>query len=222
MSIATLKKKTQSQYNNSSVGQKQFSINGTLRNQGYVGQTMLSRSLPKTLAKGGSLRGVGGCCGTFIVHPVVQSGINYFNNPNIVKPSVKNTRGMIQEKYKWVNRPEPFSSVKPKINTISSQSDRIKKLHNSTIAAFNDKKCNLNVKPPYSCKSCILSNNYNYVPTKPYGDPSKTAINSSSDFIENKLTQNCTLHDASNNVISRCRTAFACGNSSTNEIKIRV
>ena len=33
MSIATLKKKTQAKYNNLSVGQKQFSINGTTRNQ---------------------------------------------------------------------------------------------------------------------------------------------------------------------------------------------
>jgi hypothetical protein len=43
MSIATLKKKTQSQYNNVSVGQKQFSLNGTRRSQGWVGQTALAR-----------------------------------------------------------------------------------------------------------------------------------------------------------------------------------
>jgi len=53
MSIATLKRKTQTQYNNMSVGSKTgFSLNGTHRSQGYIGQTSLSRSLPKTLMKG--------------------------------------------------------------------------------------------------------------------------------------------------------------------------
>ena len=45
MSLATLKKKTEAKYKNLSVGLPQFSINGSLRNQGYVGQTSLSRSL---------------------------------------------------------------------------------------------------------------------------------------------------------------------------------
>ena len=65
MSIATLKRKTQTKYNNMSVGQSGFSINGTHRNQGYVGQTSLSRSLPRTLMRGNTVRGHGGCCGTF-------------------------------------------------------------------------------------------------------------------------------------------------------------
>ena len=50
MSIATLKRKTQTKYNNMSVGSTQgFSLNGGFRNQGYVGQTSLSRSLSRTL-----------------------------------------------------------------------------------------------------------------------------------------------------------------------------
>ena len=61
MSIATLKRKTQAKYNNMSVGNTHgFSINGTHRNQGYVGQTSLSRSLPRTLMKGNAVRGHGG------------------------------------------------------------------------------------------------------------------------------------------------------------------
>jgi len=43
MSIATLKRKTMTEYNRMSVGYTNFSLNGTRRNQGYVGQTMLSR-----------------------------------------------------------------------------------------------------------------------------------------------------------------------------------
>ena len=60
MSIATLKRKTLAKYNNMSVGQPQFSLNGTHRSQGYVGQTMLSRSLPRSLMKGNVIRGHGG------------------------------------------------------------------------------------------------------------------------------------------------------------------
>ena len=40
MSIATLKKKTQARYTNQmSIGHAGFSLNGTHRNQGYIGQT---------------------------------------------------------------------------------------------------------------------------------------------------------------------------------------
>ena len=45
MSIATLKRKTQTKYNNMSVGLNGFSIVGTHRNQGYVGQPSLTRSI---------------------------------------------------------------------------------------------------------------------------------------------------------------------------------
>jgi hypothetical protein len=44
MSLATLKKKSAAKYNNNSVGLG-FALNGTHRNQGYVGQTSLSRAV---------------------------------------------------------------------------------------------------------------------------------------------------------------------------------
>ena len=99
MSIATLKRKTQAKYNNMSVGQPQFSLNGTHRSQGYVGQTMLSRRLPTSLMKGNVIRGHGGCCGTYPIKPIVQSGVNYQEDSRVVKPSVVNTAGMIETKY---------------------------------------------------------------------------------------------------------------------------
>ena len=102
MSIATLKRKTLAKYNNSSVGQPQFSLNGTHRNQGYVGQTMLSRSLPRTLMKGNVIRGHGGCCGHYQIKPIVQSSVNYQENSRVVKPSVLNTAGMIENKYQCI------------------------------------------------------------------------------------------------------------------------
>ena len=44
MSLATLKKKAAAKYNNSSVGHANFSLNGTHRSQGYVGQNLRSES----------------------------------------------------------------------------------------------------------------------------------------------------------------------------------
>jgi hypothetical protein len=87
MSIATLKKKSYAKYNNSSVGQKQFSINGTTRNQGWVGQTSLSRSYPMTQN--------------------IVSGINSLNDNTIVKPSVLGTRKLqIQNTVKSTHNPQ--------------------------------------------------------------------------------------------------------------------
>lgn len=104
MSIATLKRKTLAKYNNMSVGQPQFSLNGTHRSQGYVGQTMLSRSLPRSLMKGNVIRGHGGCCGTYPIKPIVQSSINYQENSRVVKPSVINTSGMVTNKYQCIGK----------------------------------------------------------------------------------------------------------------------
>jgi hypothetical protein len=99
MSVATLKKKTQTKYNNMSVGSHGFSLNGTRRSQGWVGQTMLSRSLPRTPMKGNTPRGYGGCCGTYNTAPgIIQSAVTSLNDPTSVKSSVKTMKGMLQEK----------------------------------------------------------------------------------------------------------------------------
>jgi hypothetical protein len=84
MSIATLKRKSQAQYNNNSVGQIAFSLNGTRRNQGYVGQTSLSRSLPRTLARGKIPRGHGG-----IKENVASYYSNLLTSFNIISQTVE-------------------------------------------------------------------------------------------------------------------------------------
>jgi len=94
MSIATLKKKTQAQYRNSSVGLPQFSINGTHRSQGYVGQTSLSRSLPRTPMNGPNARGYGGN----YTGKIIQSAVVSLNDPKVVKNSVITNHGMLDEK----------------------------------------------------------------------------------------------------------------------------
>jgi hypothetical protein len=161
MSIATLKKKTQSKYNNISVGESQFSINGTHRNQGYVGQTSLSRSLPKTPMKGNVYVGHGGCCGKFVKMPIVQSAVISLENPNIVKSSVLGTSGLISTKYKWIKRPQPYSTFKPDDNqNMNSQSDYIKYLVDKQNQLTNTEPCNN--KTEYTrISSCNLNNNFN-------------------------------------------------------------
>jgi hypothetical protein len=165
MSIATMKKKTQAQYSSHSVGPQGFSINGTHRNQGYVGQTMLSRSLPRTLMKGNTLRGHGGCCGKYNIGPVIQSAVTSTEDPNIVKSAVINTPGLIATKYRWIRRPQPYMTVKPDYNqNINSQTAHITNLTQKTINNINS--CNNTdgtkpVSPNKTCCQYVGSSNYN-------------------------------------------------------------
>lgn len=149
MSIATLKRKTMKSYRIMSSGLTNFSLNGTLRNQGYVGQTSLSRSLPRTLMKGNVACGYGGCCGTYRVMPIVQSAVTSLNNPKVIKSSVVNTRGMIDTKYRWVKRPQPFATVKPDGNSnLNTESDHIANLKKKTLDKINNCKFNNIAKTP--------------------------------------------------------------------------
>jgi len=138
MSIVALKRKTQAKYNNMSVGRNGFSLNGALRSQGYVGQTSLSRSLPKTMMKGNVACGYGGCCGTYNVVPIVQSAVNSLNNPNVIKSSVINTMGMLENKMQCTTTcNNSFLTVKPDNNqNINDQSSYITQV--STQAANCD------------------------------------------------------------------------------------
>lgn len=130
MSIATLKKKTEHLYNNASVGRKSFSLNGTLRPQGYIGQTM--RSFPRTLARGNTFRGYGGHYGQFNkgTNPTgILSGLVDYNNSKVIKSSVVSTSGMLESRFMWVRRPYPFSSTKPNSHlNNNSQGDYISNL----------------------------------------------------------------------------------------------
>jgi hypothetical protein len=134
MSIVALKRKTAAKYKNNSVNQRNFSLNGVHRSQGYVGQTMLSRHLPQTPMKGNTPKGHGGCCGTYRVGAIVQSGVNYQEDARTVKSSVVGTDGMISTKYRWTRRPQPFTSVKSDSNhNFNTQQDYIDKLKDKTV-----------------------------------------------------------------------------------------
>jgi hypothetical protein len=159
MSIATLKRKTQAKYNNMSVNSEHgFSLNGTRRSQGYIGQTSLSRSLPRTLMRGGVPRGHGGCCGTFKIFPVISSAVTSLNDPNIIKTSSINTLGMIETKYKQRLYHEP--AVKPDNNqNINTQTQYVKNLAKNTVQCADTLKATDAEITLAACNAC-----YNYNP----------------------------------------------------------
>ena len=143
MSEATFKKKTQYKYNNNSVnrGHNGFSLNGTHRSQGWVGQDLRARTLVRTLNRGGANRGHGGCCGKYPRPFVIPSEICSTENPNIVKTSVINTNGMLHERFAWVWRPAPYTSVKPDDNNgVGDQGSYIQYLNQLT-SYFNTVTC---------------------------------------------------------------------------------
>lgn len=138
MSIVTLKKKSQAKYNNNSVGLPQFSLNGSYRNQGYVGQDTLGRSLPRTLAKGNTLRGSGGCCGTYNITPSVISAVTSTEDNQVVKPSVLDNYGMIATRFPWIRRPAPITVVKPDNNNNNTTAqDYINYKNTTTVRKIN-------------------------------------------------------------------------------------
>lgn len=135
MSIVTLKKKSLTQYNNMSVGKNQFSLNGTQRIQGFVGQNIISRNLQKT-----PIKHFGGCCGKYPIGHIVLNGLISTEDINKVKLSTINTNGLLETKYnyKWVKRPFPCSVVKPDNHiNLNNQSSYIEILKNN--CAYNDK-----------------------------------------------------------------------------------
>jgi hypothetical protein len=131
MSLATMKKKSGVLYRNLSVRQNGFSLNGGHRSAGYIGQSTQSRHLTRTLMKGNVVRGNGGCCGTYVVTNVKPSELACLNNPNVIKPSVENTEGMLHTKYKWFWSGR--QSVKPDSNQNAVQSDHTSKIAKKTM-----------------------------------------------------------------------------------------
>jgi|LauGreDrversion4_1035100.scaffolds.fasta_scaffold14801_5 hypothetical protein len=148
MSLATLKKKTLAKYNNSSVQQRQFSINGTYRNQGYVGQSSLSRSLPKN----GS-QGYGGCCGSYLPVKPILSAVTSTEDNTFVKSSVLSTSGMLAKRYRWIKRGYPFSSLKPgnDMQGTSSAYTEFKKKETLRDVYLNTSSCNTNSRADKCC-----------------------------------------------------------------------
>lgn len=156
MSIVTMKRKTAATIKNDSVGFRNFSLNGTRRSQGYVGQDMRGRSLPKTIMKGNTPKGHGGCCGKYVKGTIVKSivTLNSPNNPAVVKSSVLGTNGMLMTKYRWIRRPQPYSTTKPDSSAsliTHTQGMYVANLTKNTLAAANNPLCQRFKYTPTKC-----------------------------------------------------------------------
>jgi len=140
MSIATLKKKTKQLYHSQSVGVKNFSLNGTHRSQGWVGQTSLSRSLSRTLALGNTVRGHGGFNGTYIIRPSVISGLVNWNDNTVIKPSVGNSMEMLETRNKCLRHfdcPTKKNSINIVKKQSNNQTDYISRLSKCALSKFD-------------------------------------------------------------------------------------
>lgn len=198
MSIVALKRKTEAKYNNNSVNQiSGFSLNGTRRNQGYIGQTSLSRSLSRTLMKGTAVKGHGGCCGTYTYGPVVRSASSLcLEDSSVVKGSVLSSKGMLKERFVCDDN---CNSVKPDANNnLNNHSDVIRR---RAKACINTSDSNYQPKMPSdistSCKKACV-----------YAKPESTYVAMpGSDYLR-KLNKRCSENDVKYVASNVKRTPF--------------
>ena len=216
MSIVTLKRKAEAKYNNSSVGKPQFSLNGTTRNSGYIGQDMLGRSLVRSISKNGALKGHGGCCGKYPTPQInTTPEMSCLNNSAIVKSSSLTTNGLLMSRHRWIRRPQPHSIIKPDNNAHNNiQSTYIDNLARKTI--LDGSNCHIiNKDCPKEYK--ISNTNFNVrannmLPiTKP--DSFLGAVNASEHV--RKLTNKCASNDDFKHLNTNKNVPFACSNSSS-------
>jgi hypothetical protein len=216
MSIVTLKRKTLAKYNNNSANSPDgFSLNGTHRSQGYIGQTSLSRSFPRTPMKGNVAKGYGGCCGKYQQGHIIQSGVTSMEDPTIVKSSALSTRGLIDTKYRWIRRPQPYVTVQ-KFYRINTQSDYITHIRQKTLSEKNadGTPCHTIDAEPLSAGECGgLSNTQ--MPTKCHKSmvskpAEKTGAITGEEHII-KLDKKCTQNDVYKPNTAVHRAPVACG-----------
>lgn len=252
MSLATLKKKTKAIFNNPYIGDKYgkystfsairmnsynnkngnvgvgFSLNGTHRSQGYVGQTMHSRHFPQTPMRGNVARGHGGCCGKYPTNNghIIQSGVTDTNDPSVVKKSVINTSGFFHTHYRWIWRPQPFIGLKPDATNHINTHEYYTKNLASKVKYAADSKNHLTQQKPCCTNNIDTTTNlmeYN-IHTKPHTTTitkppiininGKKAYKASLDAGEytNYLTNNCQIFDEFKFTSNKQNMVFGCSN----------
>ncbi len=146
MSLATLKKKSQTMYgvgiNSSTVSRNGFYLNGNKRVVGSVNQTNLAKSVTRTPFKGSEPMGHGGgsrcrvsgraarkCGGSGYLKAISNSG-SVCTPQTLIKASTKNHKGLIHTKYKWIFSKYPNYWVKhlnePENTSASSYMESLK------------------------------------------------------------------------------------------------
>jgi hypothetical protein len=203
MSIAVLKRKTGALHKNVSTGVPNFSLNGGHRNQGYIGQDSRSRSYVRSYERNGALKGHGGCCGQYPVHEIkTSSDMSCLNDASVIKPSCLSTTGMIMTKYRWIRRPDPYTTVKPDNNrNVNDQGTRIDRI--ARAALIEPENCP-DVSERTRSAECMAATK----PTCTIVKPDK--VISGEDYIR-KLNKKCANLDVVSVKKSTSHTPFSCG-----------
>jgi len=223
MSIVTLKRKTQTQYNNMSVGSLNgFSLNGGYRSLTYIGKSAQSDHYPRTLMNGNVIRGHGGCCGNYNIKPIVYSNDTIsLQDSSIIKPSVLSTRGMLETKYRWITRPQPFATVKPDSNlNINDSSDHTDILKNRAIlCAPTITERPLPGAKTATCNSCDTIKTPDYISNDIYAITKSVTIVkpnpylTQEDYLQMKKKKHCSSVPRMDKVFvpsNTCNSSFAC------------
>jgi len=187
MSIATLKKKSGAMNArlsaNSPLG---FSLNNTQRTTGYIGQTSLSKHYYGGMMKGAVVKGHGGCCNTYKFANVPSPFIQTLTEPpsiHNIKPSVKTNSGLLMTKYRWVKRPQPFSTTKKFVDTSISQEMLTQYLKKKAINKANECNKVVQIETAVDAKGCPIKC---FIKEQQY-----THVMSSSEYILKKLVFQC-------------------------------
>jgi hypothetical protein len=189
MSLATLKKKTHTKYNNMSSNTKSgFSLNGNHRNQGYVGQDSLSRHYIRTVSYNNAPHGYGGCCGTYdkskILYP---SNTICFNDSTVVKSSVMNTSGLFSERE--TNSHDCLIVKADDHHHNASQNQYIETKRDRKMFHADDPSCSHTITTPNPCKQPKSS--FSLIKKPCVLKQSSPSFGNSSSYFTKKLISKC-------------------------------
>lgn len=196
MSIVAQKRKYQSSKNISHTSTP-FSINGTTRNQGYIGQNITSRHLSRTIYKNGYPMHTGTYNANFV--PLEQLDLIQYGDANVIKKSTMNTSGKIRTSFAYVWRPAPYSSTKSSdyLNN-HSQSNYLETLKKRTISEL----LTGDFKPTLKYIPCPMTKDMKYVGVQPVFETgaAKHTFLKSSEYID-QLKSVCVVNEVPDFII---------------------
>jgi hypothetical protein len=171
---------------------------------------------------GNVIRGHGGCCGNYNIKPIVYSNDTVsLQDSSVIKPSVLSTRGMLETRYRWITRPQPFATVKPDSNlNINDSSDHTDILKNRAIL------CSPTITehplPGYkstTCNSCDTIKTPDYLSNDIYAFTKSVTIVkpnpylTQEDYLQMKKKKYCSSVPRMDKVFvpsNTCNSSFAC------------
>lgn len=180
MSIVALKRKTKTLYNNQSVGENGFSINGTRRGMSYIGQSLASRNLERKYIRGAS---TGGCCGTHN-DPNQSTGMCCVNDTTAIKTSSMNTTSYLLNKMK---------QVKPVVKKHENgYQNRLDKLYAGVINEdINSEYAQPNLKACSSAMTPHFKRHFTHIQTRTTGCDTTKKMTTEYEDVLFRLKQGC-------------------------------